>query len=272
MICPDGRLQRAVGHAQLAVRRGAAGTEIETLHQSGCLKLRFPHTHGTGLDAVAINISGGVADGDVLDVGLKVGPGAALTFTTPAAERIYRAMAGAPAARIHMQAHVGAGARLDYLPQETLLFDGCALDRSLRIDLDPQGVFLGVEARLFGRLLSGETVTGLRLRDRLMLRRGGRLVLHDAIRLQGDPRPLLAAAAGAGGGKAVATLVYAAPDAAGRLDAVRAALEGADAGASAWDGIVMARLVAPDGQALRRALVPALRCLMEKPLPRLWAS
>jgi urease accessory protein len=277
MICLDGRLQRAAGRAHLAVRRGAAGTEIETLHQSGCLKLRFPHTqhqagHDAGVEAVLINISGGVADGDALGIALEAGAGAALTLSTPAAERIYRAMPGAPAARIDMQARIGAGARLDYLPQETLFFDGSALDRSLRIDLHPQGVFLGVEARLFGRLLSGEEVTDIRLRDRLILRRSGRLVLHDAIRMQGDPQPVLAAPAGAGGGKAVATLLYAAPDAAARLDVVRAALEGADAGASAWDGILMARLVAPDGQALRRAVVPALQCLMEKPLPRLWAS
>jgi urease accessory protein len=224
------------------------------------------------LDAVLINISGGVADGDALSIALEAGAGTALAFTTPAAERIYRAMPGAPAARIDMQARIGAGARLEYLPQETLLFDGCALDRSLRIDLHPQGVFLGVEARLFGRLLSGEAITGLRLRDRLILRRGGRLVLHDAIRMQGDPRPVLAAAAGAGGGMAVATVLYAAPDAASRLGAVRAALEGAQTGASAWDGMLMARLVAADGQALRRAVVPALQCLMEKPLPRLWAS
>jgi urease accessory protein len=242
------------------------------LHQAGCLKLRFPHSHDGGLEAVLINISGGVADGDTLSVTLEAGAGAALTFSTPAAERIYRAMRGAPAARIDMQARIGAGARLNYLPQETLFFDGCALDRSLRIDLDPQGVFLGVEARLFGRLLSGEAIRQMHLRDRLILRRGGRLVLHDAVRMQGDPRLLLAAGAGAGGCKAAATLLYAAPDAAVRLDAVRAALEGGDAGASAWDGILMARLVAADGQALRRAVVPALQILLQEPLPRLWAS
>jgi urease accessory protein len=234
--------------------------------------LRFPHTHEAGLEAVLINISGGVADRDALGIELELGAGAALTFSTPAAERIYRAMPGAPAASIDLQARIGAGARLDYLPHETLFFDGCALDRSLRIDLDPQGAFLGVEARLFGRLLSGETISRIHLRDRLILRRGGRLVLHDAIRMKGDPRPVLAAAGGAGGCMAVATLLYAAPDAAGRLDAVRAALAGADAGASAWEGILVARLVAADGQALHRALVPVLLSLMEKPLPRLWAS
>jgi urease accessory protein len=272
MMSAHGMLQRAVGRVHLGVRQTAAGTAIASLHQAGCLNIRFPRKHGAELEAVLINLSGGVADGDALTVALQAGDGCELTLSTPSAERIYRAMPGAPAAQIATQASVSAGARLNYLPQETLLFEGCALRRSLHIDLDPQGTFLGVEAKIFGRTRSGEAITTLRLHDSIILRRGGRLILQDTVRLQGDVRATLAAAAGAAGCTAAATLIYAAPNAEHFLAPVRKALHGAQAGASAWNGLLLVRLLAPDGQALRRALLPALKILVATPLPRLWAS
>jgi urease accessory protein len=265
-------LQRAAGRAQLSVRCTPAGTAIHTLHQRGCLKLRFPRTRDGGLEAVLINLSGGVTDGDALSLQLDVGEGARLGLCTPAAERIYRAMPGAQPARIDTQIRVGARARLDYLPQETLFFDSAALARTLAIDIAPDATFLGVEARLFGRALSGEAIGTLRLTDRLTLRRGGRLILHDTLRLAGDAAAILAAPAVAGGHKAAATILYAAPDAPAFVSPLRMALGGVEAGASTWNGILLARLLAPDGHVLRRALLPALELLLQKPLPRLWAS
>jgi urease accessory protein len=266
------RLQRATGHAQLAVKHTQTGTAIETLHQSGCLKLRFPRRHTANLEAVLINISGGVTDGDSLAITLAATQNTHLTLTTPAAERIYGAMPGAPPARIATTAHLAENARLDYLPQETILFDSAALHRTLDIHLHPTATFLAIEARLFGRPLSGETVATLHVTDRVRIIRAGQLVLHEAIRLHGNVQPILQAQEGAHGHTAIATLLYAAPDAAALLPPLRAALHGADAGASTWNGLLMARLIAPNGHALRRALIPALQTLRQTPLPRLWAS
>jgi urease accessory protein len=265
-------MQRAIGRAELSVRCTPAGTAIDTLHQSGCLKLRFPRAHRADLEAVLINLSGGVTDGDALSLSLDLGEGARLSLCTPAAERIYRAMPGAPPARMETSARIAAAARLDYLPQETLFFDSAALARRLDIDLAPDATFLGVEARLFGRALSGEAITTLRVTDRITLRRAGRLILHDTLRLHGDAAAILAAPGGAGGHAATATIIYAAQNAADFLSPLRAALGGAQAGASEWRGILLARLLAPDGHALRRALLPAIELLLQKPLPRLWAS
>ena len=265
-------LQRAVGAVQIGVRRSERGTVLETLLQKGCLKARFPRgEHGT-MEAVLINTSGGVTDGDRLDIALEVARGAALTVSTPSAEKIYRALPGGSPARISVTARIGEGAALDYLPQETLLFEQCALDRSLTVDLHPEGRFLGVEALLFGRTLSGETLTTLRLRDTLRIRRGGQLILQDGVRLQGNVQASLSAPAASRGARAVATIVLAAPDAETKLDSVRAALAAADAGASAWNGMLLARMVATDGQSLRRVVSAVLEQLREKPLPRLWAS
>jgi urease accessory protein len=266
------RLQRASGSVHVGVRLGAQGSALCSLHQAGCLKARFPRRHGPALEAVLMNSSGGIADGDALAVSLDAGAGSTLTITTPSAERIYRARPGAPPACIDTQLLVGEGARLDYLPQETIFFDGCALDRHLRIDLHPLACFLGVEARVFGRALSGETLRRVSVTDTMVLRRDGRLVLHDALRLKGDVTQVLGASAGAGGMRAMATILYAGADAQARLMPLRDALAGADGGASAWDGMVVARLVAADGQALRRLVLAALAVLREDPLPRLWAS
>jgi urease accessory protein len=263
--------QRAVGSVQVGVRLSERGTALAQLHQAGCLRARFPRPHGGMLEAVLVNTAGGVTDGDVLTLRLDAAAGSAMTVSTPSAERIYRALPGAAPARIEIDVQVAAGARVDYLPQETILFDRCALDRSLRIDLHPAGMYLGVEALLFGRPLSGEMMRQVSVRDRISLLRGGRLVLQDAVRLQGEVQSLLATRASAAGAAAVATILFAAPDAEAALDAVRAALEGADAGASAWDGILMARIVAPDGQALRRVVVAVLGVLRSESLPRLWA-
>ena len=265
-------LQRANGVVQVGVRRSERGTVLATLLQKGCLKARFPRAGDGAMEAVLINTSGGVTDGDVLDIALHAGEGAELTVSTPSAEKIYRALPNTRAARITTHASLAAGARLDYLPQETILFENSALDRTLEVDLHPDASFLCVDSLLFGRALSGETLTRLQLRDTVRLRRGHRLILQDGTRLHGQVDKALAAAAGAHQARAVATVIFVAPDAETRLDAVREVLAGVQAGASAWNGVLLARLVAADGQALRRIVTGVLGCLREKPLPRLWAS
>jgi urease accessory protein len=265
-------LERANGAVQVGVRLSDRGTVLNTLRQQGCLKARFPRVQNRAMEAVLINTSGGVTNGDQLDISLHAAEGSELTLSTPSAEKIYRALPNTQAARITTRATLEAGARLDYLPQETLLFDGSALDRTLTVDLHPTAHFLSVDALLFGRTLSGETLTTLHLRDTLSIRRGSRLILRDGVRLQGDVTAKLRASAAAGEARAIATIVFVAPEAETLIDAVRDALTGAEAGASAWDGMLLARLVAVDGQELRRLVVAVLARLRENPLPRLWAS
>ena len=129
-----------------------------------------------------------------------------------------------------------------------------------------------MEGLVFGRTESGETLSTLRLRDTIRLRRGGRLILHDSIRLHGDANSQLGWRAGAAGARAPSPpSSMRAPDAVQCLPALRLALADADAGASAWDGILLARIVAPDGQALRRSIIAALATLRPAPLPRVLA-
>jgi urease accessory protein len=125
--------QRAEGEGRIVSKARGHLSVIDTLYQEGCAKIRLPKTQGDWLDAVLINSSGGLTGGDSLVWRAHAGPQTHLVVTTQACERIYRSVGGA--ARIASKLTVEEGARLDWLPQETILFDGAALERKLDIDM-----------------------------------------------------------------------------------------------------------------------------------------
>src|SRR5215472_5552396 len=124
---------RARGAVAFDVRLQDGATRRGALHESGSLRVRFPSPEGNGLSAVLVNTAGGIAGGDRFDVEIAVNEGARLTLTTAAAEKIYRAPA--EAARLNIALKVTAGAHLDWLPQETILFDRAKISRDIDIDL-----------------------------------------------------------------------------------------------------------------------------------------
>ncbi|WP_223163007.1 urease accessory protein UreD [Roseivivax sediminis] len=241
---------------------------IDDLAMSGSLKLVFPGTAGP-LQAVWLNTAGGVTGGDRFETAVSLAPEAAAVLTSQAAERIYRALPG-ETGRIETSLSVGAGGSLSWLPQETILYDGAALDRRLSVDLASGARFLGIETLIFGRAAMGERVRDLRLTDRIDLRVGGSLVWADRLRLTDDADAALARPFVANGGGTVATLLFAAPGAASRLEAVRALLPATAGASSPAEDVIAARIVAPDGFEMRRTLCPLLERLSEAPLPRPW--
>ncbi len=265
-------LQRAVGELRIAVKRFGAETVLDELRQAGCLKARFPRRIVPGwMDAVMLNTGGGVAGGDRLDLAFRVGVGGQVTIAAQAAERFYRALAADAPSRVRTRLMVGAGAALEWLPQETILFNHSALDRRLEVDLAADGRFLGVETIVFGRAAMGETVRQGWLRDLIRVRRGEELLLHDAIRLDGDIAAVLGRPAIGGGASVVATMVYVAPDAGAKLEAVRDALGPAEAGVSVWNGMMVARIVGANSASVRAAVVATLAVLRDaRPPPRVW--
>ena len=271
-LSEPGTMQRAAGELRVAVKRFGAETVLDELRQVGCLKARFPRRIVPGwIDIATLNTGGGVAGGDRLDLAFSAGPGARATVAAQAAERFYRALATDAPSRVRTLLTVAAGAALEWLPQETILFDRSALDRRLEADLAPDARFLGVETIVFGRTAMGERVGQGWLRDMIRVRRGGELLLHDAIRLDGAVDAALVRPAIAGGARVVTTMVYVAPDAAARLDAVRTALGTAEAGASVWNGMLVARILGAESAGVRAAVVAALSVLRDnRPLPRMW--
>jgi urease accessory protein len=255
----------------LAVAAAEGPTRLARLYQDGCAKIRLPRDAAArGLEAVLINTAGGLTGGDRLDWRVEAGSGAVLTVTTPACEKVYRARDGRAEVSVSLQA--AAGADLAWLPQETILFDGGALSRRLEADLAADARLLVVEAAILGRTAMAETVrTGL-LRDRWRIRREGRLVFADDLRFEGPVAAIADLAPMLGGGRAFASILLAAPDAAALLEPLRRAV-GPQGGASAFDGKLFCRLAAADGLVLRRALVRALAALRHgDPPPRVWRT
>ncbi len=267
--------QRATGRLSLAFRRDATRrTRIERFYQEGCLKARLPRPVDGVCEAITINISGGIAGGDRLATEIALGPGAELCITTQAAERVYRALDGS-AAEVRNQVMLGARARLDYLPQETILFDGFALNRGLDIELAEDSRFLGVESLIFGRQAMGEIVRFGRLRERISLRRGAELVLHDLSRLDGEIAQKLGGKALTAGNIAMASVIYAGPDVQEMLPLIREAMAAheCEAGASPFGGIIFGRILACNAATLRRCVVAVLKsCRDGRALPRSWQS
>jgi urease accessory protein len=265
-------IQRTTGEISVAVKRRGDASVLGGLRQVGCLKARFPRAIVPGwFDATTVNTSGGVVGGDRLHSAISIGEGARATIAAQAAERFYRALPDSAPSVVRTSVEIGPDASAEWLPQETILFDRCSLERRLVVDMAAGAWFLGVEMLVFGRAAMGERVVTARLRDLIQVRRDGELLLHDAIRLDGEVDLILQRTAIAGGARAIATLVYVSPDAEGRLDLVRAALTEPDSGASAWNGMLIARMLARDGAAARRGIMAALAVLRDgRPLPRVW--
>jgi len=260
-------LQRSQGELRVSLRRRDEQTVLHTLYQSGCLKARLPRSEMDGwAEVVTLNLSGGVAGGDRLVNAFHAAAATRAVITSQAAERFYRAVPGSVAS-VRTAIDVAAGAFVEWLPQASILFDGAVLDRRLEIDLAEDAHFLGAESLLFGRAAMGETVRQAWLRDGIRIRRAGSLVLNDALRLEGEVAALLQRRAVADGGTALATLWYLGPDAEYRLRR----LQEVDIACSAWNGMLVARMLAADGAILRASLLAALAELRDdRPLPRVW--
>lgn len=267
-------LQRARGRVRVCFRRSQDGrTCVGDLFQEGCLKLRLPRPQCDEAELVMINIAGGLTGGDGLSIKVTVGDGARATVTTPGCERIYRAIAGE--VLIEQRLRVGRGARLDWIPQETILFDRSRMRRRLDVQLEADAQITIAEAVLFGRTAMGETVNDGFFSEFWTISRDGRLLFADATRIAESFAAITACSATLGCRTAMASLLHVGRDPVAKRDALRtrfAQSAEAIAGASVVGDVLIAKIVAFSGSALRRALIPALACLRDpRPLPRLWS-
>ena len=238
------RPQRISGIGRVTARFSGGKTRLEGLYQEGAAKIRLPESVDGVMEAVLINNAGGLTGGDRLQWELEAGAGTMLTATTQACEKIYRSEGGP--ATIDTELRVGENARLDWLPQETILFDEASLTRRLDVDLAETAAFLAIEAVLLGRKAVGEAVRCGTLRDRWRVRRCGRLVHAEDVRMTGDIEALVAQAAVLGGDVAFATLLYCGPRAELFLPKVREVLGeaagGRARGATSWYAVLSRRM------------------------------
>ncbi len=260
---------RAEGLVTLSTKPLGAHSVLNRFRQSGSLKCLFPRVHGPALDAVLLNTAGGVTGGDRFWFTGDVAQGTTLTLTTQACERAYKAQP-LETGGIRNTLRVEAEARVNWLPQETILFNGCALDRRLIIDLAPGATALMVEPLVFGRPAMGETLTDIRLRDRIEIRRDNSQIFLDALTFQGDLNAHLSRPAIANGAGAMALVVFASDTAPAHLGAIRAELPQCAGVSLVRDDLLVIRLLAKDSFGLRGLLLPILLRLNTKTLPRCW--
>ena len=262
---------RAQGAVKFDVQLEDGVTRRGALHESGSLRVRFPSPEAEGLAGVFVNTAGGIAGGDRFDIDIRAGAGARLTLTTAAAEKVYRATG--PAAQLNIALRAEAGARLSWLPQETILFDRARISRRIDIDLAEDARLLLCEIVVFGRAAMGERMLHGEFVDRWRLRRGGQLAFAETIRLDGDIGAKLAQSAIAKGGVAIGTALIVPGDEAvvGRIREVSETF-GGEVGISAWNGFAMARFCAQDAARLRADMMSVLGRASGVPLPRLWLN
>lgn len=262
---------RARGAVAFDVHQVDGVTRRRHLHESGSLRVRFPSPEAEGLSAVFVNTAGGVAGGDRFDIDIDTGDGARLAVTTAAAEKIYRAEG--PAARLNIALKAQAHAHLAWLPQETILFDRARVSRRVDIDLAESASLLLCEIVVFGRAAMGERMLHGEFVDRWRLRRAGKLVFAENIRLDGGIGEKLASRAVAKGGAAIGTALIVPGDEA-LVERIRELANsfGGEVGISSWNGFAMARFCAQDAARLRADMMAVLGRASGSALPRLWLN
>lgn len=267
------RLQRSAGMVDIGFKLDHGVTRLDRAFQSGCGRVRLPRQHDVPWPTgVLINTAGGLTGGDTFKVKAELQAGTRAILTSQAAEKIYRSRGDA--AEVDNVIALGPRARLDWLPQETILFDRSSLRRRTTVTMAADATLTATELVVFGRSAMDETVLTGALLDSWRIARDGRVVFADATRISGPVQSVLNKKAAAAGSTALALVLHVAPDAHERCDAVRAILADEDrvrAGASAYDGLLVVRMVAPAAQALRQCVLRVMAEMRDKlPPPRPW--
>ncbi|HEY4750753.1 MAG TPA: urease accessory protein UreD [Steroidobacteraceae bacterium] len=245
-----------------------SGSRLRSLAERGGFRARV--TGGDdSCEVYLLNPSGGLAGGDRLEVAASVAAGARLLVSTASAERVYRSCG--PDTRIDCRLTAAPGATLEWLPQQTIFYEASRYRRSIAIEADSSARVTVLEAMTLGRIARGERLEDVVLRDDWRVRRAGRLLFAEALRMEGSASRLFERAAIGAGATAAATLVHVAPDATTQLDRIRGCLgDQVPCGASALEGLVVARWLAPEPMMLIAALKSFLEQFRGRAAPRGW--
>ena len=250
---------------------------VERTH-SGPLRVQKPlyPEGGAVCHAIIIHPPGGVVGGDQLAVDATVGDGAHAFLTSPGAAKWYRANGHVSGQHVVLRA--GAGAAIEWLPQESIFFDQSCVRLRHTVDLAPDASYIGCDIVCLGRSASGETFNEGSIRQHVQIRRGGKLLWWEqGVLVAGGA--LMASPLGLAGHTVCATLIAVGASAA---PAVVAALReikvpaGALFGATQMKSLVVVRLLCGDSEAARRIMLAAWQLLRPAMLgraavvPRIW--
>ena len=264
-IKPQNSMQRARGQIDFRIN----GPHVTHLYQSGCSKLMLPKTYGIMREAVLLNTAGGITGGDALNTNITASD-CNLVVTSQTAERFYRSNMQPASISIVLKANNGA--KLHWIPQETILFEGAAVDRTIRLDMAHDCNCLLAETLVFGRGAMGEKIRTCHFTDQWRLYEEGKLFHSEAIRMTGDIEKLLDSKAGAYGARIISTIICARKN----LELLRPIVEKKLASmrsvsaASFFNGKMIIRLLNSHCLHGRTDFNQILMELRRQPMPRVW--
>ena len=264
----------------LEYERRAERTVLARRSHSGPLRVQrdlYPEGQGT-CHTIVVHPPGGIAGGDSLLVSARLASDSAALLTTPGAGKWYRTE-GRPASQ-SLEFELDAGAALEWLPQETILFDGAVSRMKTSVRLAGDAFYLGWDILCFGRAASGQKFASGRFSQQTEIVKDGRRLWSEHALVTGDD-PLFGSPVGLAGHGVCATLL-----AAGReipaplLAACREVHGGAGAlsGVTRLPQVLIARWLGDAGEDARRyfaalwaLLRPALRQIPAVQ-PRIWST
>jgi urease accessory protein len=274
----DKDLQRADGRARILLSGSDRGTFVVDVLQRSPIRVLFPRTGGSAIqEAVLINTAGGIAGGDRLQYSVTALAEASIAITSQAAEKVYRALS--QAAQISTKLSLCEGAKVAWLPQETIVFNWARLNRETEIELSSGAELLALEWLVLGRAAYGEKVVGGHIKDTWRVTKDARLIWADSFRITEDIFPHLHRKALLSNFTAIATLIYFGPDLEARLELMReiAASVPCQHAATLVGGVIVVRFAAEFSSDLRLGLRHFLQEVGRKlgdstfRVPKMWA-
>jgi urease accessory protein len=264
---------------ELSFAQRGAGTVLARRSHRGPLVVQKPlYQEGREVcQAIVVHPPGGIAGGDALSLGIEVGAAAHALITTPGASKWYRSTG--PEATQSARLTVARGGVLEWLPQETIVFEGARARLRTQVELEREACFIGCEVVCFGRIASGERFrTGL-LAQVCEIRRDGAPLFGEYARVEGGS-PVLEARSGLAGHPVSAVMLAAGRDLDREVcERLRALDAGGDAlaGVTALPGVTIVRYLGESAQAARAYLVDAWALLRpaltgrDAVPPRIWS-
>ena len=229
-------------------------TRLQHLYQSDPLRVLFPQPATADIPvAVISSTAGGLVGGDRLDIRVDLASDCSAMATVQAAEKVYRS--SGPDSHIAVELKADSGSWLEWLPQETILFEQARLRRKTNVHMAADARLLAGEMLVLGRLAGGETFSEGLLRDAWEVRVDGRLIWADALLLEQDIPRVLDSPAGFAGQRACATAIYVGSDAAQQLPLARELMgtpDGLKVGVTCMDGLLLMRWLGSDPLLLRQ--------------------
>ncbi|MFZ6776455.1 urease accessory protein UreD [Undibacterium sp. Ji83W] len=192
---------------QLGFSKDGDVTRLTERKHNGPLRVQKPlYPEGDAVcHAIIIHPPGGVVGGDQLKVDVKLAADTHALVTTPGAAKWYRSNGYISAQHVNLK--LDAGARLEWLPQETIFFDDACVDLQQTIHLAADARLIAADIFCFGRTASGETYNSGRIKQHCSIYREGRMIWHEQGSLQGGS-PAMQSPLGLNG-KSVSAMVLA---------------------------------------------------------------